>query len=202
MVRTLLFIVAVLLMAGTTTADNSPDSRLIVGDISAFPDGPTAEASPNPWAVWVMADEDTINVRGGYRGFRQYPNAELGAMLYWFKETDPPRVFGLYGAYHVPTIVQIPNPLPFDWLPETFKGEPYVGIELSVNIPKDGHDGKADKKDGWDKRMSNIFAGLKIEHIGRVEAQLFMVDDGMEAFMSDDIRFRIGLGVDGLGFPF
>ena len=62
-------------------------------------------------------------------------NTEIGAsVLYWPDgENENSEVFGAYGIYKFPDLVEIPNPLKLDFLPETLSGTPYSGYRIDID---------------------------------------------------------------------
>ncbi len=84
------------------------------------------------FAVWVWGDEAT-SVRLGYL---IDPNTEVGMSASWWNDETEPQVIGLFGIRYLPEVLQIPNPIVLDWLPETLKGRPYLGarIERSLRV--------------------------------------------------------------------
>jgi hypothetical protein len=90
-------------------------------------------------AAWLLADNEVVGARIGY----VKDNVEVGGLSYWWygdQPPAPPQVFGAYGIYHFPDVVEVNNPLPVSWLPKTLKASPYLGMQIGVST-------KAEKRD-------------------------------------------------------
>lgn len=73
-------------------------------------------------SIWDGRD-DAIGGRIGY----VMGNTEVGGSVLHWPETKNAEIFGVYGLYKFPDLVEIPNPLKLDFLPETIMGTPYLG---------------------------------------------------------------------------
>jgi hypothetical protein len=68
-------------------------------------------------------------------------NIEVGGLSYWwYNSTEPPQVFGAYGIYHFPDILDVDNPISVPWLPATIKGSGYMGLQIGVNTDETKRD--------------------------------------------------------------
>lgn len=83
---------------------------------------------------------------GGRLGYA-IESAEMGLSVLHWPDGDNSEVFGAYGMYKFSDMVEIPNPIPMDFLPEMLKGTPYIG-------------GKVDGEGG----SSLLIAGIEIEN--------------------------------------
>ena len=73
-------------------------------------------------SIWNDRD-DAIGGRAGYA----IKNTEVGVSVLHWPETKNAEVFGVYGKYKFPDLVEIPNPVNLPFLPEKLKGTPYIG---------------------------------------------------------------------------
>lgn len=67
---------------------------------------------------------------GGRLGYVM-ENTEVGTSILYWPDGDNSEVFGAYGMYKFPDTVEIPNPIPMAFLPETLKGTPYIGGKVN-----------------------------------------------------------------------
>lgn len=83
-------------------------------------------------------------------------NTEVGAsFLYWPDgENEDAEVFGAYGLYKFPDMVEIPLPIQADFLPETIMATPYFGGRIEI-----------------DGRNSQLIAGVEIANTLFMEYQ-------------------------------
>lgn len=86
------------------------------------------------WTTWVLGNDDEIGVRVGYEVAE---NAEAGMVTYWSPDNNHPQIWGAYGLYFFPDLVEIQNPLPVLFLPEKFVGKGYFGLQIGVNFDND-----------------------------------------------------------------
>jgi len=112
-------------------------------------------------------------------GYEKGP-IELGAESCWWPNYDPPQVWGVYGLWKFPDAVSFPNPLPLNWLPETFTATPYVGGQISVEI---------------EDRSSMVgpVAGVILQDIITVEYQYRNYGQLLGEFLEDEHRVMFGL---------
>lgn len=73
-------------------------------------------------SLWNDRD-DAIGGRLGY----VMGNTEVGTSILYWENGYNSEVFGAYGLYKFPETVDMPNPIPMSFLPETLKGTPYIG---------------------------------------------------------------------------
>lgn len=80
--------------------------------------------------AWFCGDNDAIGVR---LGTDISENVEAGISALWFPDQELPEIWGVYGVYHLPDIVQFPCPFNLEFLPETIKGRPYFGGKVEID---------------------------------------------------------------------
>lgn len=83
---------------------------------------------------WVFGDSDAIGIR---IGTDVSENVEVGLSALWWPDIEKPEIWGVYGIYHLPEIVQFPNPIALDFLPETIGGRPYFGGKVDIDSELD-----------------------------------------------------------------
>lgn len=88
------------------------------------------QAYARDFGVWLWGGEGT-NVRLGY--FVD-PNTEVGASVAMWDSDDEPQKIGMYLFRHLPNLIEVPNPIPMPWLPETLVGSPYFGAKLERDV--------------------------------------------------------------------
>ncbi len=116
---------------------------------------------------WLWADNDALGVRIGTDlekiGVDIDEKIEVGISALWYPDQDSPKMWGIYGIYHLPEIVQFRNPLVLDFLPEEIGGRPYFGgkVEIDFDI---------------DKSSVSPIAGIVFEDIFFIEYQFDSFD--------------------------
>jgi len=83
---------------------------------------------------WVWGDSDAIGARVGTDISK---DIEVGLSALWWPDREMPEIWGVYAIYHLPDILQIPNPIDVDFLPEIISGKPYVGGKLDIDFEID-----------------------------------------------------------------
>ena len=92
---------------------------------------------------------------GGRVGYATGNTEVGGSFLYWPDgENANAEVFGAYGLYKFPELVEIPLPIQAEFLPETIMATPYIGAKIDI-------DGNA----------SLVIAGVEIENTLFMEYQ-------------------------------
>jgi len=86
---------------------------------------------------WLWADNDALGLR---LGSEISENIEVGLSTLWLPDREEPEIWGLYALYHLPEIVNVPNPILVDFLPETITGAPYLGGKLDIDFNDDSTD--------------------------------------------------------------
>ena len=81
-------------------------------------------------------------------------NTEVGLSVLYWPDNIYDEVFGAYGLYKFPDMVEIPNPISVEFLPETISGTPYLG-------------GKVDSDGG----QTILMAGIEFENTLFMEYQ-------------------------------
>jgi len=59
---------------------------------------------------------------------------EVGLSALWLPDREEPEIWGIYALYHLPEIVNVPNPIVVDFLPEIITGTPYLGGKLDIDF--------------------------------------------------------------------
>lgn len=80
---------------------------------------------------WLWADNDALGVR---IGVQDESPIEVGLSALWLPDREEPEIWGLYALYHLPELVNFPNPILVDFLPETITGSPYFGGKLDIDF--------------------------------------------------------------------
>ena len=109
---------------------------------------------------WIWGDSDAVGAR---LGIDLAENIEVGASALWFPDQETPEIWGMYGIYHLPEIVQFPNPIILDFLPETIGGRPYFGGKLDIDFD-------------IDKARVSLIAGIVFEDILFIEYDFESID--------------------------
>ena len=110
---------------------------------------------------WVFGDSDAMGVRVGFDVVD--PNIEVGISGLWLPDVEKPVAYGIYALYHLPEILELPNPISLDFLPETISGHPYFG-------------GKFDFDDKFEESMLSPIAGFILADILFIEYQFESFD--------------------------
>lgn len=126
--------------------------------------------------TWLLADDDSRQVRVGWQD--EEVGIEAGITGFWLE--DEPQIYGVYGVWHVPGPVNIPNF--FGIGPETLEAYPYVGAQVTAAIDSD------DKGD-----LYGPIAGLLIQNIVVIEWQYRIVDNVLEGPLDDEHKVVFGL---------
>jgi len=138
-------------------------------------------AHAKDWSAWTFGDNQYVGARIGYA---LTDNVEAGAESLWWPKEDAPQVWGVYGIYKWDNIVEIPNPILLDFLPEKFEAYPYIGARVGVNLDNDG-------------TYSGAIAGLIIQEIFFAEFQY--TDFGWKLSDSpdtDESKLVVGLRIE------
>ena len=80
---------------------------------------------------WLWADDDALGVRVGVKDDSPI---EVGLSALWLPDREEPEIWGIYALYHLPEIVNVPNPIVVDFLPEIITGTPYLGGKLDIDF--------------------------------------------------------------------
>jgi len=127
--------------------------------------------------TWIFGNDENIGARVGYEVSE---NAEVGVVSYWWPEEDAPQVWGIYGIYFFPDLIEIRNPIPVSFLPETFEGKGYSGMQVGVNFDNDAS-------------FASPLAGVLFNEIFFLEYQYRAYDNKLEETLNDEHIFMIGL---------
>lgn len=133
-------------------------------------------ASAKNLSAWLLGDGDSLMARVGYN---TTVNTEVGLESCWFKLDDSPQVWGAYGLYKFTDIIQIPNPLPLEWLPKTLNGTPYIGMQVGLNLNSKG-------------TFVGPVAGITIQDILVIEYQYTNFDWQLENSGVDSHKIMMG----------
>jgi hypothetical protein len=115
--------------------------------------------------------------RLGYEKDLDIGDIEVGVSSMWHPSVEMPQVWGVYSLFHFENTVQIPQPIPFDWLPATIEARPYVGGH--VDIDKTG-------------TLLGPVAGFEIQGILTVEYQYRNYSGLLGGFSDDEHRVIFG----------
>lgn len=117
-------------------------------------------------ALWGMYDIDTAGVRVGYfNGANQ-----VGLFGAWRPDPDqPPNIFGVYGLHEFGTL-EVPNPVPISWLPQTITATPYLGGYITIDFA-----------DEQRKTLGGPMIGLEFMDVLAFEYRYQMVNGPLEA---------------------
>ena len=130
---------------------------MLCGNVWAEPNEPEAVTF---WMSGSNLAYQNTNI-SAWLGIRK-ANIEFGAAAEWrmFSEGDTDSdiqstfALGPYGAYHFPDLIDIPNPIDVEWLPDTLAGEPFVFLSYLIDL-----DGKgATIAPGVGIRLLDLFA--------------------------------------------
>lgn len=93
-----------------------------------------AEKRISIWGGGIQGLEGkTEDVLFGRIGYMVDPNIELGGLCIG----NPPlerTSGGFYGFYHFPTLLNVDNPIPLDFLPDKLTGTPYGGVQVDFEF--------------------------------------------------------------------
>jgi len=112
-------------------------------------------------------------------GYEKGP-LEVGAMVCFWPNYDPPTTYGVYAIGKLKDAVQIPNPIPLEWLPETFTASPYIGGQVSVEIQNRGS-------------MVGPVAGVIVQDVLTIEYQYRNYGEALGEILADEHRVMFGL---------
>lgn len=110
---------------------------------------------------WIWADSDSIAARIGF-DIADSNNVEAGVSALWFPDDWDPEIWGIYGVYHLGAI-ELPNPIPIDFLPETLSGRPYLGGKVDIDFE-------------IDKARASPIVGIVFQDIIFIEYQFESID--------------------------
>jgi len=101
---------------------------------------------------------------------------EVGLSALWLPDREEPEIWGLYALYHLPEIVNLPNPIVVDFLPETITATPYLGGKLDIN---------------FDYKAADIspVAGLMLNKVLFIEYQFESID--RESYQESKLIFGL-----------
>jgi hypothetical protein len=133
-------------------------------------------AQAKDFNAWLLGDSDSLTARLGYD---ITPNVEVGGEVAWLNLDEVPGNAGIYGIYKFPDAVNVPNPLPLEWLPKTLMAMPYLGMQVGVDILNKG-------------TFVGPIAGLVIQDIIVVEYEYLMTDFQLGQ-MNNEHRVSMGL---------
>lgn len=127
---------------------------------------------------WVWGDDDAIGARVG-TNVGDSNNVEVGLSALWWPDRERPEIWGMYGIYSFPEILEVPNPIVMEFLPETISGRPYLG-------------GKVDIDFSGDKSRASPIAGIVFEDIFFIEYQF----DSIDRDIANDSKLIFGIRID------
>ena len=94
----------------------------------------------SPTTVMVWDEED--NAIGVRVGKYLTEDNEMGGSFKLRDDDSKVSELGIYAIHHFPELVEFRNPFVLDFLPETFRGSPYIGAKADYNL--DTHNGRID----------------------------------------------------------
>lgn len=112
-------------------------------------------------STWIFGDSDAIGARVGFDIID--PNIEVGISALWLPDIERPIAYGIYAIYHLPEILEIPNPISLGFLPERISGHPYFG-------------GKYDWDERFEQSAVSPIAGFVLADILFIEYQFESFD--------------------------
>ena len=83
---------------------------------------------------WVWGDNDALGARVGTEISE---NIEVGLSALWWPDREMPEIWGAYAVYHLPEVVQFPNPIALEFLPKEIGGRPYFGGKVEIDSELD-----------------------------------------------------------------
>jgi len=144
-----------------------------------------ANCQASDMTVWFYGEDDLIGARVGYM---VDDNVEVGILSQWYPQDEAPNILGAFGCYHFDDPVEITNPLPVDWLPETFVAKPYIGAQVSIDFRK-----LIGELDGQRRSMVGPIAGVIVQEILVLEYSYSAFGDALDKVLDDNHKFSVGL---------
>ncbi|MHC4157432.1 MAG: hypothetical protein ACYST6_21330 [Planctomycetota bacterium] len=127
-------------------------------------------------SAWLMGGNDLVNARLGYvKG-----DIEVGGQVSWTEE-DPPQLYGAYGLYFFPDLIDVNSPVGMAFLPATVTARPYIGAQVSI-ATEDDH-----------RTMIGPVAGLELVDVITIEYQYLNYSDNMGDALENEHRVMFGL---------
>jgi hypothetical protein len=150
--------------------------------------------------VWLYGNQElfqddtaeSVGARIGFyldsksEGGEAPPKLEVGiASEYYFNDekADLPQSWSIYGVRHFPDLITIPQPIPFEYLPEEIVVSPYVGAQVGIDFDADGV-------------IAGPIAGIRINEISFIEYQYAYYSGELADTFSDEHRVLFGLRFD------
>lgn len=134
-------------------------------------------ARAGKWNVWTYGDNEVVGARIGWD---LKEDIEIGFGSIWWPNDKAPQIYNVYGIYQWPDIVEIPNPISLDFLPDTLEGKPYIGAQVGVSIDNDGS-------------FAGPVAGLVLQDIWFVEYQYRSIGNKLEESFNDEHKLVVGI---------
>ena len=137
-----------------------------------------ASAEIAAWGLGGPAASEVLAARLGY----VRDNIEVGGTAYWYEKPEaPPQVYGCYGIYHFPDLIDVNTPIGLDFLPERLNASAYIGTQITIG--DDEHRG-----------FVGLVAGTVIQKVIVIEGQWNSFSDSIEdAFGPDEMRVMVGM---------
>ena len=147
----------------------------------------TSMVSASDLAFWAIGEQtlvepaDGLMLRLGY----EMDQTEVGIQTLFVPSAEPdvPDVFGIYSVFHLPDPIEVPNPIPLDWLPEKLTASIYLGGQISVDF--------ANNDDG---AFKGLIAGMLINNNLVIEYQYNRFGDQL-AYMIDPDSHQLYFGL-------
>ena len=141
----------------------------------------------NDLSVWLLGEDDLVGARIGYM---VDDNVEVGVLSQWYPQDEAPNILGAFGVYHFDEPVEIKNPIPLEWLPETFLAKPYIGAQVSIDFRK-----LIGETDGMRRSMVGPIAGIVVQEVLVIEYSYSAFGDGLDKVLDDNHQISIGLRI-------
>lgn len=143
----------------------------------------------NRMTTWTWGENDAVGVRVGTT-FGDMNEVEIGVSSLWYPSDEAPQIWGVYGLYYFDDILDVNQPIPFEFLPTKIKVKPYFGGLISVDF--EGEDART---------MAGPVAGLKIP-LDKNERLSFgseygyrAISDYLDEYLQDEHKISFGLRI-------
>ena len=144
-------------------------------------------AQANDLTVWLLGEDDLVGARVGCMIDE---HVEVGVLSHWYPQDEAPNILGAFGVYHFDEPVEIPNPIPLEWLPETFLAKPYIGAQVSIDFRK-----LIGETDGMRRSMVGPIAGILVQQILVIEYSYSAFGDGLDNVLDDNHTASFGMRI-------
>ena len=141
--------------------------------------------------VWLYGDTDfaadgnsnnsrTLSARLGYH----WADCEIGASISWYpdEQVQIPQTYTVYGLYNGLPAVDVPNPIPVEWLPDKFNAKPYFGAQVGLDVNNNGV-------------ITGPIAGLIVQDLIVVEYQYQRLTERLGTQLDNEHKVLLGLKI-------